>query len=125
VTVRSSRTAAAAVSIWKDHVSTVESIASFLPLILVIVVFYFLVIRRTQNQQRAVRETQDALAPGQEIMTTSGLFATVSAVDDDVVVLEVAPGVRTRFARGAVARIVTRPDDPATPSETSGDDPAT
>lgn len=100
-----------------------DQIVSFFPLILVIVVFYFLVIRRTQNQQREVRATQAALAPGQEIMTTAGLFATVSAVEDDVVVLEVSPGVTCRYARGAVARIVTRPDDAATPSETPEDGP--
>jgi preprotein translocase subunit YajC len=101
----------------------VDQIVSFFPLILVIVVFYFLIIRRTQNQQREVRATQAALAPGQEIMTTAGLFATVSAVEDDVVVLEVSPGVTCRYARGAVARIVTRSDDPATPSETPEDGP--
>ena len=125
MTVRSSHAALAAVSVWKDHLSAVESIVSFLPLILVVVVFYFLVVRRTQNQQREVRETQAALAPGQEIVTTAGLFATVSAVDDDVVVLEVAPGVRSRYARLAVARIVTRPGDSATPGETAEDGPAT
>jgi preprotein translocase subunit YajC len=101
----------------------VESIASFLPLILIIVVFYFLVIRRTQNQQREIRQTQAALAPGQEIMTAAGLFATVLAVEDDVVVLEVSPGVTCRYARGAVARIVTRPGDSAASNERPEDGP--
>jgi preprotein translocase subunit YajC len=101
----------------------VETIGSFLPLILVIVVFYFIVIRRSQNQQRQIRQTQAALVPGQEIMTTAGLFATVSAVKDDEVLLEVAPGVTCRYARGAVARIVPRPDEQATSSEVPEDGP--
>lgn len=100
-----------------------DRIVSFLPLVLVILVFYFLIIRRSQNQRREVSATQAALAPGQEIMTTAGLFATVSAVEDDVVVLEVAPGVTCRYARGAVARIVTSPGDAATTSETPEDGP--
>jgi len=100
-------------------------IVGFLPLILIIVVFYFFIIRRSQNQQREIRAVQSALAPGQEIMTTAGLFATVSGVEDDVVVLEISPGVTCRFARGAVARIVTRPGDAATPSEAPEDGPTT
>ena len=83
-----------------------EGIASLLPLILIFVLFYFLVIRRSQRQQQQVRDVQRSLAVGQQVMTTAGLYATVSAVEDDVVVLEIAPGTHVRYARAAVARVV-------------------
>jgi preprotein translocase subunit YajC len=40
-------------------------------------------------------------------VTTSGLYGTVSAVEDDVVVLEVAPGVTNRYAKQAIMRVLT------------------
>jgi preprotein translocase subunit YajC len=84
----------------------VEGIASLLPLILIFVLFYFLVIRRSQRQQQQVRDVQRSLVAGQQVMTTAGLYATISAVEDDAVVLEIAPGVHVRYARAAVARVI-------------------
>lgn len=82
-------------------------IAGLLPLILLVFAFYFLVMRPARNRQRQAVAVQEALRPGVEVMTTGGLFATVSAVEDDVVVLEIAPGVTTRYVKQAVAKIVT------------------
>lgn len=98
-----------------------EGIASLLPLILIFVVFYFLVIRRSQRQQQQIRDVQRSIAVGQQIMTTAGLYATVSAVEDDVVILEIAPGVLARYARAAVARVVEPvPVSEATSDSTTG-----
>ncbi len=83
-----------------------EGIASLFPLILIFVVFYFLVIRRGQRQQQQVRDVQRSITVGQQVMTTAGLYATVSALEDDTVVLEIAPGVNVRYARAAVARVI-------------------
>jgi preprotein translocase subunit YajC len=94
-------------------IPAVEGIASLLPLILIFVLFYFLVIRRSQRQQQQVRDVQRSLTVGQQVMTTAGLYAAISAVEDDVVVLEIAPGVHVRYARQAVARVVT-PDSATT-----------
>lgn len=66
----------------------------------------FLMFSRTRRQQREVQRTQAGLAPGAEIMTASGLFATVIEIQDQVVVLETAPGQRSRWDRRAVARII-------------------
>ena len=82
-------------------------VAGLLPLILLILAFYFLIMRPARTRQRQERAVQESLRPGVEVMTTGGLFATVSAVEDDVVVLEIAPGVTARYVKQAVARIVT------------------
>jgi len=86
--------------------------------------FYFLFIRPARVRQRQTLAIQASLRPGLEVMTTAGLYATVAAVEDDVVLLEVAPGVVNRYAKGAVAREVTpaetEPED-TTPDGTDGD----
>lgn len=60
--------------------------------------------RRMRKEQAAMMAT---LAPGAEVMTHGGLYGTVVEIDDDVVVLETAPGVTMRWAKRAIARIVT------------------
>ncbi|MBA3620147.1 MAG: preprotein translocase subunit YajC [Acidothermales bacterium] len=84
----------------------VEGLGNLLPLLLLVVLFWFLVFRPARKRQQQAQQTQSALATGQQVMTTAGLIATVSAVEDDVVVLEVAPGVTCRYAKPAVAQIM-------------------
>ena len=55
---------------------------------------------------------QSALGPGDEVVTIGGLYGTVVGVDDDTVTVEVAPGVQSRYARPAIARVVTRAERP-------------
>jgi preprotein translocase subunit YajC len=85
----------------------VQGLGSFVPLILLVVVFYFLLIRPQRKRQQEQAQMQSSLTPGSRVMTTTGLFATVAAVEDDDVILEVAPGVQTRWIKAAIGRVVT------------------
>jgi preprotein translocase subunit YajC len=67
-------------------------------------IFYLLLIRPQQRQRRAQRALVEGLDVGDEVITMSGIFGTVRAVDDESVTLEVAPGTEMRFLKGAVAR---------------------
>jgi len=78
---------------------------------------WLLVIRPAQRRQREAAALNRELAVGQEVMTTSGLYGTVRALDEESAHLEVAPGVVLRFTRRAVAA-VARPDEPPTDSST-------
>ena len=83
----------------------------------ILVAFYFLIIRPQRNRARQAAQLQARLVPGVEIMTTAGMFGRVTEVLDDGVVLEISPGVLVRFAKAAVGRIVDAPaaedaDDP-------------
>ena len=69
---------------------------------------YFLMIRPQQKRRREAQQMQSQLGPGDQIVTIGGLHGTVVTVDDDVVTLEVAPGVQVRFARPAIARVLPR-----------------
>ncbi|GAA3833229.1 preprotein translocase subunit YajC [Sphaerisporangium flaviroseum] len=84
-----------------------QGLGSFVPLILLVVVFYFLLIRPQRKRQQEQAQMQSSLTPGSRVMTTTGLFATVAAVEDDDVVLEIAPGVQTRWIKAAIGRVLT------------------
>lgn len=82
-----------------------------MPLILIVLLFgvmYFMMIRPQQKRRREAQAMQAALGPGDEIVTIGGLHATVVAMDDDVVTVELSPGVTARYARPAIARVVSQ-----------------
>ncbi|WBB81411.1 preprotein translocase subunit YajC [Micromonospora sp. WMMD882] len=84
-------------------------------------VMYFMMIRPQQKRRKEAQAMQSSLAPGDEVVTIGGLYGTVTDVDDDTVHLEVAPGVRTRYARPAIARVVTQVDRTESTDPTAGD----
>ena len=77
--------------------------------ILIPLAMYFLMIRPQQRRARQMRQMQSALAPGAEVMTGSGIYGTVTEIDpdDDTVVLEISAEVHVRFARAAIARVIS------------------
>ena len=76
-----------------------------------LVAFYFLGIRPGRKRMQAMQAVQRDLAPGREVVTTAGLYGTVTGVDeaDGTVTIAIAPGVEARFARGAIMRILEEP----------------
>jgi preprotein translocase subunit YajC len=89
---------------------------------------YLLLIRPQRVRARQMSRVQSALGVGTRVMTTAGLIATVTQVDDDdTVLLEIAPGVQARFARQAVARVLEEPGAGLEdlPGEGDGDEPGT
>lgn len=91
------------------------------PLLLIVVAFYFLMIRPQKNRQKQQQAMVAALAPGAEVMTTAGIFAQVAAVSEEQISLEIAPGVYMRVLPQAIARVVepapaALPEAPADPS---------
>jgi preprotein translocase subunit YajC len=79
------------------------------PLLLMGVVGYFLLIRPQQRRVRAQQTLQRSVEEGDEVLTTSGIYATVVEIDDDdgTVVLEIAPGMQIKAVRGAIAQRIT------------------
>ena len=96
-----------------------DSLITFLPIILIIGVFYLLVMRPQQKKRKALQEKLSTVRPGDKIMTTAGVFGTVASVGDDKFDLEIAPGVRVTMLKAAIAQIVTEPEAlPESPSST-------
>jgi preprotein translocase subunit YajC len=80
---------------------------SFLPLILIFVVFYFLLIRPQQKKAKQHQEMLGKLKKNDEVMTSGGIYGKVVALTDNVVTLEVAPNVRIRVNRPQISTVVT------------------
>jgi preprotein translocase subunit YajC len=94
--------------------STSKGSGSYLFLVAIVVLFgllYFVTIRPQRNRQRAAAQTQRTVEPGARVRTTAGMYGTVVAVDDQDVVLELAPGVEVRFLRRAIMDVVPDPSD--------------
>ena len=75
---------------------------------------YVLAIRPQRVRAKALAQVRAALEPGRRVMTNAGIHATVVAVEDGVVVLEVAPRVHVRFADAAVVRLLDEPTETPT-----------
>ena len=86
--------------------SSGSSLTFLLPIILIIAVFYFLLMRPQRNRQRRIQETQNAVTPGQRIRTTAGMYGTVVAIEDEDLILEIAPDVEIRVLRRAVMDVL-------------------
>lgn len=81
-------------------------IVAFLPLLLMGVVFYFLLIRPQNQRRRAQVQMQSDVEVGDEVVTTAGIYGTITEIDDDygIVTVEVAPNTDIRMARAAIAQ---------------------
>jgi preprotein translocase subunit YajC len=87
-------------------------IASFIPLLLIVAVFYLLLIRPQQRKAKQHQELVSSIGVGDQVVTIGGIHGTVQTMDDDTVRIEVAPTVVITMARGAIARRVTEDDEP-------------
>jgi preprotein translocase subunit YajC len=81
-------------------------IVAFAPLLLMGVVFYFLLIRPQSQRRRAQVQMQSDVEVGDEVVTTAGIYGTITDIDDDygIVTIEVAPNTEIRMARAAIAQ---------------------
>jgi preprotein translocase subunit YajC len=83
-------------------------VVSFLPFILIIVVFYFLLIRPNQNKQKQWQEMLSNLKPGDKVTTTGGMRGTVLSLRDDAVQLRVPPdNIKIEVVKSAIASVTT------------------
>ena len=81
-----------------------SSTALLVSLGLMVVIFYFLLIRPQQRRARAQRDLVQSIDVGDDVITVGGMFGTVSALDDESVTVEVAPGTQIRMLKSAIMR---------------------
>jgi preprotein translocase subunit YajC len=97
----------------------VPELVSLLPLIGIALLFWLFIIRPAGRRQRELAHMQSSLSVGDEIVLTSGVYGTVRQLEDDHLLVEVAPGVTIKVARGAVGSTVNKIDEPVRePAET-------
>lgn len=84
-------------------------IALFLPLILIMVIFYFLMILPAQRRQKKVNEMLRSLKNGDKVITNGGIYGTIVGLEDDAVQLRIADQVKIKLSRSAIAGLQAEP----------------
>jgi preprotein translocase subunit YajC len=79
---------------------------TFLPIIGMVAIFWFLLIRPQMRQQKAHREKIAGVKKGDQVVTAGGLLAKVVRVDDNYVDLEIAQGVKVKAVKSTLGDIV-------------------
>jgi len=85
-----------------------DTLLTFLPMIAIFAVFYFLMIRPQQKKAKEARAMLDALEKGNEVVTSGGLVGRISKLADQYAVIEVAPNVEITVQRGAIAQLLPK-----------------
>jgi preprotein translocase subunit YajC len=73
-----------------------------IPLVMVVAVFYFIIIRPQSQRQSDHQKVVKALKKNDEVVTNGGLIGRVAELGDNLVTLEIAPNVRVRIERGEI-----------------------
>ena len=77
----------------------------FIPLVLILGVFWFLIIRPQQKKQKTHQQMVDNLNKGDKVVTNGGIFGTIVKVGDDRITLEIASKVQINIERQQVSRM--------------------
>ncbi len=97
-----------------------DALVSFLPIVLIFVVFYFLLIRPQMRQRKDHQQMLGQLRRGDRVVTGGGIIGTITkATADNEVTVEIAEGVKVVVARHTISTVLTKPD----PAKSSGSAP--
>ena len=91
-----------------DSLGLSSNLTSFLPLVLMFVVMYFLMIRPQQKRAKEQKAMMDALAKGDEVVTAGGILARVAKVSDAYVTLEVASGTEVVVQKSSITMLLPK-----------------
>ncbi|MDR3397868.1 MAG: preprotein translocase subunit YajC [Pandoraea sp.] len=81
---------------------------SFLPLVLMFVVLYFIMIRPQMKRQKETRNMLAALSKGDEVVTSGGLAGRISKVGETFVTVEIAENVEINVQKGAITTLLPK-----------------
>lgn len=73
------------------------------PFALVLAIFYFVILLPTKRRQKKVQEFLDSLKVGDRVVTTGGIFGSITKISDGSLQLQIAPNVRIEVSRAAIA----------------------
>jgi len=85
-----------------------QMLNSFIPLILIFLVFYFLLIRPQQKKQKEHKILLDSIKKGDEILTSGGIVAKVTKADGEKLNVDIAPNVNVIVYRSTVADVLNK-----------------
>ncbi len=97
-----------------------SSLSGLVPMLAIFVVFYFLLIRPQEKKRKQQEELIGGVKKGEEVLTSGGIFGTVSKVEENsnLVELEIAKDVKVKISKSAIADITSRKkEEPKKPAE--------
>ncbi|HEY5931973.1 MAG TPA: preprotein translocase subunit YajC [Nitrospira sp.] len=84
---------------------------SLIPFLLIFIIFYFLMIRPQQKKQKQLQTLLDALKKGDKVVTTSGIWGTITNMGKETVTLQIADNTKIKMQRDNVARVRGEDED--------------
>ena len=81
---------------------------SFVPMLLILVVFYFLLVAPMRKRQKELAQLVDKLQKGDKVITNGGLHGEVAGVEGAVVLLKIADQVKVKVSKSAIASVEDR-----------------
>ena len=91
-----------------ESVAQGDPLTSFLPLIVIFVIFYFLLIRPQSKKAKEHKQMVESLAKGDEVVTNGGIHGKITKVGDNFIELEIADGMLVKVQRQAVATLMPK-----------------
>ncbi|NOX08011.1 MAG: preprotein translocase subunit YajC [Gammaproteobacteria bacterium] len=85
-----------------------DPIMTFLPLIVIFVIFYFMLIRPQSKRAKEHKQMVEALQKGAEVVTNGGVLGKITAVGDNFMTLKIADGVEIRVQRQSVSQLMPK-----------------
>ena len=81
---------------------------TFLPMVAIFIVFYFLLIRPQQKRAKETRAMLEALQKGDEVVTAGGLVGRIAKLNEQYAAVEIAPNVEINVQRGAISQLLPK-----------------
>ncbi|MDQ6968687.1 MAG: preprotein translocase subunit YajC [Mariprofundaceae bacterium] len=85
--------------------ASASSFTQLIPLVLIMVIFWFLLIRPQQKRAKEHRSMVEGLKKGDKVLTNGGIFGTITDVKDDFLKVEIADNIRIKIQRDAVSSL--------------------
>jgi preprotein translocase subunit YajC len=91
--------------------SATSGLLSLVPLVLIFAIFYFLLILPQQRKQKKLKEMLESLKKGDKVVTTSGIWGTVTNLGKDTVTLQISDHTKIKIQKEFIARLRTEDED--------------
>jgi preprotein translocase subunit YajC len=94
-----------------------SGLSGLIPLLLILPIFYFFMIRPQMKRQKEQQAYADSLEKGQEVVTSSGIIGKINKIEGNIVTLQIANNVFIRVTKGSVSKEMTEAFAATTPNE--------
>jgi preprotein translocase subunit YajC len=84
-----------------------SGLIGFLPLVLMVLIFYFMIMRPSQKRRKDHQMMLDNIKKGDKVVTSGGIHGTVAGLDEKTVLVEIADKVKVKLDRGYIANVIS------------------